>query len=280
MKTTRLATVLAFFMFAMATMGAERKGFIFLKTGEKFATQEIAGPTVASLTDYLGKQLGDTNYEPRVFNDPASFLAASAIGSKPAVGIVTPGFYLEYAKTQQMEPLLETKRAGVKEERYVLIARKDASDDLSKLGGKTIATSLASEQRYVIGVILRGKSREEIRLKQIADVEGAVFDLVEGVKNAADAVLMEAGAWTLFKDDPELGQKLKVVYQSEELPRDLVVIFGLKDSALNADKLKSVLKGMKDNEDGQKILRSIRVECFVDVDAERLAKAQKLFVGK
>ena len=85
---------------------------------------------------------------------------------------------MQYAKALGMEPLLETRRTGVKEQRYVLVARKDASDDLARWQGKTIATPLAGEQRYVISVILQGKLGEEIRLKPVTDVEGAVFDLV------------------------------------------------------------------------------------------------------
>ncbi len=266
---------------ASAAWADSRRPFLFLKTGEKFATQEIAGPTVAGLTAYAGeKAAGSTNaFEPRVMNDPVK--AAEFSGkSKPALGIVTAGFYMTYAKALGMEPLLETRRTGVKEERDVLVARKDASDDLSKFEGKTIATPLAGEQRYVIGVVLQGKLGEEIRLKQTMDVEGAVFDLAEGSKNAADAVLLEAGAWDLFKDDPDSGQKLKVIYRSDELPRDLVVVFGVKSGTLNVDKVKQVLKGMGGSDDGEKILRSIRVDSFTDVDQGRLSKAEKLFYGK
>ncbi len=143
-----------------------------------------------------------------------------------------------------------------------------------------IATPLATEQRYVIGVVLQGKLGEEIRLKPTMDVEGAVFDLAEGSKNAADAVLLEAGAWDTFKDDPDSGGKLKVVYQSDELPRDLVVLFGPKNGAVNVDKVKQALKDMGGSEDGQKILRSIQVESFTDIEQARLANAEKLFHGK
>ncbi len=266
---------------ASAAWADNPRPFLFLKTGEKFATQEIAGPTVAGLTAYAGeKAAGSTNaFEPRVMNDPVK--AAEFSGkSKPALGIVTAGFYMTYAKALGMEPLLETRRTGVKEERDVLVARKDASDDLSKFEGKTIATPLAGEQRYVIGVVLQSRLGEEIRLKQTMDVEGAVFDLAEGSKNAADAVLLEAGAWDLFKDDPDSGQKLKVIYRSDELPRDLVVVFGVKSGTLNVDKVKQVLKGMGGSDDGEKILRSIRVDSFTDVDQGRLSKAEKLFYGK
>jgi ABC-type phosphate/phosphonate transport system substrate-binding protein len=245
--------------------------FLFLKTGEKFATQEAAGPSVAGLTGYVGDKLG-TKFEPRVMNDPKKAVEF-CMASKPSLGIVTPGFYLAYAKALGMEPLLETKRTGVPAERYIVIAKKDAGGDLT---GKVVATTLAAEERYVIGVVLQAKFGRELRLKPVTDIEGAVFDLVEGVKAAADAVLMEQGAWALFKDDPELGPKLKVVFESSELPRDLVVRFG----SIEAEKIKSVLKQMSESEEGKRILRSIRVDAFVDVDRERLAKVQMLFHAK
>jgi len=265
----------------LATRAEGPRPFLFLKTGEKFATQEIAAPTVSGLTAYIGEKVaGATNaFEPRVINDPVK--AAEFSGkSKPALGIVTAGFYLTYAKALGMEPLLEIKRTGVKEERDILVTKKDGSEDLAKLEGKTIATPLAVEQRYVISVILQGKIGEEVRLQQTMDVEGSVFDLAEGSKKAADAVLLETGAWDLFKDDPDSGGKLKVVYQSEELPRDLVVVFAPKSDAMNIDKLKQALKDMNGNADGQKVLQSIRVDSFTDIDSNRLSKAEKLFYGK
>ncbi len=255
--------------------------FLFLKTGEKFATQEIAAPTVGGLTAYIGEKVGGgTNaFSPRVMNDPVK--AAEFSGkSKPALGIVTAGFYLTYSKTLGMEPLLEINRTGVKEERYLLVARKDGPADLASLEGKTIATPLAGEQLYVVGVVLQSKLGEEIRLQQTMDVEGSVFDLAEGSKKAADAVLLEAGAWDLFKDDPDSGGKLKVLYQSDALPHDLVVAFAPKRDTLNIDKLKQVLKDMSTNADGQKVLQSIRVDSFVDTDQARLSQAEKFFHGK
>ena len=252
--------------------------FLFLKTGEKFATQEVAGPTVGLLTAYVGDKVG-VKFDPRVMNDPVK-AAEFCSAEKPPVGIVTPGFYLQYAKALGMEPLLETKRTGVKQERYVLVARKDANDDLAKWQGKTIATPLAGEQRYVMSVVLQGKLGEELRLKQVNDVEGAVFDLADGAKDAADAVLMEAGTWKLFEKDGELGPKLKVVFTSDELPGNLVVLLGSKGDPVNADKLKVALKEMNGSESGKQVLSSIRVDAFVEIDKGRLTQAQARFYGK
>lgn len=252
--------------------------FLFLKTGEKFATQELAGPTVEGLTMYVGEKLdGMTNsFSPRVFNDPIQAVEFCA-AKKPGLGIVTPGFYLAYAKALGMEPLLEVQRERIPSERYVLVARADAGEDFSE---KIIATTLAAEERYVNSVILQGKYGRDVRLKSVADVEVAVFDLVEGAKGAADAVLMEEAAWSLFKDDAELGPKLKVVYRSQDLPRPLVVVFRPHPAEVDAQKLKGILKEMSGSEQGRRVLKSIRVEAFVEMDKERLAKATSLYHGK
>ena len=245
-------------------------GFLFLKTGEKFATQEAAGPTVSAFTASVGEKLGVT-FEARVLNDPTKaveFVAAK----KPAVGIVTPGFYLAYFKQLGLEPLLETRRQNVPAERYVLIVSKTATDDLK---GKTITTTLTKEERYFSSVILQGKLGEEVRLKAVPDVEGAAFDLAEGAKNAPDAILMEEGTWKAMEKDEELGPKLKVAFTSGELPRDLVVLFRPNAEGLDAQKLKVALTGVD-----KQVLANIRVDAFVDVDQPRLDKAQALFNGK
>jgi len=271
-----IAFVLLSATVALANGGPEP--FLFLKTGEKFATQEVAGPTVKGFTDYVGRKLA-VSFEPEVMNDPVK--AAEFCGAKkPIMGIVTPGFYLQYGKTLGLEPVSETRREGVIAEQYVLVVPKTAGDDVKTLAGKTVATTLAAEQRYVIGVILQDKLGKEVRLKPTMDIEGAVFNLADGAKNAADAVLVEEAAWKLFENDSELGPKLKVIYRSDELPRALVVLFGGNTSSVNAEKLKTVLKAMNDSEEGKTILRSIRVQSFVDLDRERLTKAQELFLGK
>ncbi|MCG3149287.1 MAG: hypothetical protein PCFJNLEI_02747 [Verrucomicrobiae bacterium] len=237
-------------------------GFLFLKTGEKFATQEAAGPTVAELTQQLG---GD--FEPRIFNDPAKAIEYVA-KSKPAAGIVTPGFYITYAKALGMTPLLEVKRHKIPVERYVLVTKQ--ATELTAI--KSVATALAAEQMYVMRVVLQNKLGEELRLQPTLDEEGAVFDLVEGGKSAADAVLLEEAAWEVLRADPELGAQVKAAFTSAELPGNLVVTFGGRaDSAKLVESLKTTPPA---------ILESIRVEVFSDIAAERLKRAEELFHAK
>lgn len=240
--------------------------FLFLKTGEKFATPETAGPTVAAFTAEVGKPLGVT-FAPRVLNDPAKAIEYCT-KKKPPVGIVTPGFYLAYGKVLGMEPLLETRRTGVPVERFVLVMRKDAGDGIEAAAGKVVATTLTSEERYVIGVIFQDKLGE-VRLKAVTDAEGAAFDVLE----KGDAVLLEEGTWTALAKDEELGAKLKVVYRSDELLGPLVVTFG--KHALDREKLKAALTGLK-----AETLASVRVEKFVAVEADRLQKAEARFHGR
>jgi hypothetical protein len=242
-------------------------GFLFLKTGEKFATPEAAGPTVTEFTTLVGKQVGEATFAPWVGNDPAKAVEYVTT-KKPALGIVTPGFYVAYAKALDMEPLLETQRTGVPVERYVLVMRKAAGEGIAAAKGQTIWTTLPAEERYVLGVILESQLGE-VRLKMTSDVEGAAFEIGDA------AVLMEEATWTALAQDEELGPKLKVVYRSAELPAPLVVAFRANVGRMDTGKVKAALKGLAPAVTGK-----IRVEKFVDVNEERLKQAEARFHGK
>jgi ABC-type phosphate/phosphonate transport system substrate-binding protein len=252
--------------------------FLFLKTGEKFATQETAGQTVGEFTACVAKAIGGVGFEPCVLNDPVKAVEFCTT-KKPAVGIVTPGFYLAYQKALDMEPLLEVRRQKVEKERYVVVVKKGAGDGLDAVRGKVLATTSAAEERYITGVILQDKVAE-LRLKPVTDIEGAVFDLVEGAKDAAGAVLLEEAAWRAMEKDEELGPKLKVAHRSEELPGTLVVAFRPNVGKLDLCKLKAALTSMNKSEEGRATLGSIRVEAFDKLNEPRLKKAQESFLGK
>ena len=253
--------------------------FLFLKTGEKFATQETAGPTVSAFLSQVGKAMDGAAFAPQVVNDPVKAVEFCT-KKKPEMGIVTPGFYLAYAKALEMRPLLEVRRQKVESERFVLVLKKGTGENLDAAKGKIIATTLSAEERYVKGVILQDKLGGEVRLKPVTDVEAAAMDLAEGAKNAAEAVLMEEGAWKAIEKDEELGPKLKAVYRSEDLPCAMLVAFCAPADSPGIEKVKTVFKTIQNTDAGQQALASIRVEKFADVDDARLKKAEKLFLGQ
>jgi hypothetical protein len=253
--------------------------FLFLKTGEKFATQETAAPTVGAFLAVAGKGMDGAEFAPQVMNDPAKAVEFVA-SKKPEFGIVTPGFYLAYGKALEMRPLLEVRRQKVESERFVLVMRKNVGETIDAAKGKVIATTLSAEERYVKGVILQDKLGAEARLKAITDVEAAAMDLAEGAKDAAEAVLMEEGAWKAIEKDEELGTKLRVVFRSDDLPCALLVAFRAACDCPKVAKLQTAYKNIQGTDDGKQALASIRVEKFEDVNAERLKKAEKLFLGQ
>jgi hypothetical protein len=255
---------------------------VFIQTGEKFATQEQAGSSVQALAGYISQQMTvSTNlFQARIFNDPAKAIGYIT-SQKAAVGIVTPGFYLTYVKALGMEPILETKRIGVAEERYVLVARKDAVTQLADLAGKTIGTQLAAEQRFVGGVLLQDKLGQEIRLQTLDDVEAAVFGLLEKAKDSPNAILMEESTWvSLFQPDQEVSAALQVVHRSEPVPGNLVVTFTANVGNLDLAKFKAAVAGMNTTDDGKAILRNIRVESFNEINHERLDRSRTLFTSQ
>ena len=142
--------------------------FLFLKTGKKFATQEMAGQTVGEFTAVVAKAVGGIEFEAQVMNDPVKAVEFCML-KKPPVGIVTPGFYVAYAKALEMEPLLEVRRQKVAAERYVVVVKKTTTEGLDAVRGKVLATSLAAEERYVTGVILQDKVAE-LRMKPVRDI--------------------------------------------------------------------------------------------------------------
>ncbi len=275
-------TFIAFVLGLADARANERAAMVFLKTGEKYATQEQAGGAVESLANYVSQQMtGSTNaFLARVFNSPAKtieFITAK----KPPVGIVSPGFYLTYHKTLGMEPLLETQRTGVSSERYVLVARTTGVPPPGEWAGKMVATQLAAESRYVLGVILQDNFGGEIRFKEIDDVEVAIIELAENKPGAPDAVLIEEVTWKeLFAGDDEIGPKLQVIYRSPELPGELVVAFKPNVGGFSLDAFKDALRGMPGTETGRHILRNIRLESFNHTNQERLQHAEKLFNPK
>jgi len=252
--------------------------FLFLKTGEKFATQEMAGQTVGEFTACVAKAIGDATFEPCVLNSPLKAVEFCTT-KKPPLGIVTPGFYLAYQKALDIEPLLEVRRQEVPAERYVVVVKKTAGDGLDALRGRVLATTLSAEERYITGVILQDKVTE-LRLKAVTDIEGALFDLVEGAKDAAGAVLMEETAWQIMEKDFELGPTLKAAYRSEELTGALVVAFRGNAGKLDWCKVKGALTSMNKSAEGRQALGNIRVEAFEPVNEPRLKKAQESFLGK
>lgn len=240
-------------------------GFLFLKTGEKFATQEAAAPTVTLFTEQVGAKLGE-KFEPQVVNDPAKAVEYIT-RRKPTLGIVTPGFYLTYARALGMDAVAEVKRQKVDIERYVLVT------PVRKKMVVTVASPLAAEPGYVQAVILQGRYGDELRLQTVTDVEGAVFDMAEAKKDAADGVVMEEGVWQVLSTDAELSKQLKVAFTSEALPGNLVVTFR---GQVEPAKVRSALQAL----DGNDVLKQIRVASFTEVNGDRLKAAEDLFRGK
>jgi hypothetical protein len=212
-------------------------------------------------------------------NQPVKAAEFSA-ARKPALGIVTAGFFLAYEKALGLEPLLEVHREKIGAERQVLVTRQDGSADLAALQGKPLATALTGEPLYVLKVVLQSKLGRESRLVAVSDPEGTVFDLAENAPDAPAMVLLEEAAWKLFAADPELNGKLKVVFTSAELPRDLVVVLRPNATGLDTAAVARTLQTMSESDQGKTILGSIRVTKFAPIDQERLARARKLFHGE
>jgi hypothetical protein len=276
--------IFAIFAFLAASAHPEHAGprtFLVLKTGEKLATDEIAGPTVAGLTKYLGQKLGQSDdfFAPKIENEPEKALAI-ARANKPLAGIVTPAFYFSHRETLPMHVAAEVRRIGLPAERYAVVVHEQFEGDLESLRGKTIATTLVAEKQYVARVILQGKLGDDVALAASTDLDATVIDIAEKVEGAPIAALLDLATWDFYRRDAQLGPQLKAVFQSDVLPRDLVVVFTQSQNGLDAASFQSAVLAMDKDAEGRAILRSIRVETFDEVDRGRLRRAEQLFHGQ
>ena len=112
--------------FAATARADGPRPFLFLKTGEKFATQEAAGPTVVGLTAYVGEKVaGTTNaFEPYVMNDPVK--AAEFSGkNKAALELVDTPATIKLIAREDSDPSI--RKAAIQKLTDTYMGKIDAA---------------------------------------------------------------------------------------------------------------------------------------------------------
>lgn len=252
---------------------------LVLKTGERDATQKKAGKFIAELAKYLGPLLGVPNLEGRVTNKPED--AVKQIEERrPVFAIVTPAFFLEHEEGMGLVPVAAARRLGHDGEAYSLVVRKGASTPPE---GARLASVIACDRRYVEQVVLPGLGEKSVRkpdLKSVRSLADAVYDLTEGGPEAPAAVLLDQASLDYFKADATLWPKLDVLATTPTLPADLVVVFGGDAVQERAERLRTVLEKMLQDEEGRRICKTLQTDGFAAVESGSLVAARKLYRGQ
>ncbi|MBI5367640.1 MAG: PhnD/SsuA/transferrin family substrate-binding protein [Planctomycetes bacterium] len=256
--------------------------FLVLKTGEPGADPAKAGGFLTQWGDYLSARVragGGADPGPvhgTITAEPAAALAAVA-ARRFAWGIVTPAFLLDHGAALGLKPLLQTRRNGRAAERFVVVTRKGAA--AGKPAGfwkARVMTLLTREADYVRRAIFEDAAGA-VTLEAVTNLADAVYAVIEDDEAKDAAVLLDAAGADFFRADELSWPKLEVLFESQELPPDVVVGFAANLPAETETALRAALGGMRADEEGKRICRNLQTDGFGPVDEALWARARKLY---
>ncbi|MCB9931931.1 MAG: hypothetical protein H6841_00755 [Planctomycetes bacterium] len=250
-------------------------GLVVYKLGERYATDDKAGATLDSFTDYLDKRIAGSDFTRLgVRNKPDESLKLFQDEKKPvAVAIVSPGFYFKHKATLKLTALAEATRGGKDGEQYTLVG---AAEMKEYPAGKKVATSMSADLDWLNKAVLRAPAgAKPVEWVQYDNLSDAAYEIIDEEDGAPDFVLVDAVTLEVFGKDADL-KTLKQGLQSERLPQDLVVEV---DGRLGEkrEEFKKQLGALDDNEEGKKIGENLQSPKFPAPDQKRLEKVQQWY---
>ena len=182
-------------------------------------------------------------------NDPAEALK-ELDKHLPAVGIVSLGFYLEYADRFGMTPALEAYPL----EKYVLVASEGKVKKAADLDGKVVMGGALYEPRFVSRILFPPKAEGAKALagwqgsgswlsKPTTKVSSALYQLG---KNRVQAVLLRGKQYESMKKLGRL-KKVEKVIESEYYPPAVIVAFrgALKSTEAVSEEQRLLINAME-----------------------------------
>jgi len=237
--------------------------FAVIQPGQP-GTEAEARPVMDALADYIQQKMGsDETIKGRYFNqlEPAlAFLKSSP----PAWGIVQLGVYAQHAMRFEMTPMVATRPSGFTKDVWRLMVYRDADSSWQSLSGKIRGNMLFEKKAAAcllfglppdrLPFTLEGTFRPLRSLRSLAKgkITGVVLDRVqyETVRTMS------------------VGERIKAIHTSRELPTSPVVWFGAANDATK--KLAGVLQGMKTDANAAKLLTLLQTDGFGPADPELL----------
>jgi hypothetical protein len=192
-----------------------------------------------------------------------------------ALAFVPLPFYLEYAESLGLEPLLQGIDAERPSETWTLVAAKGKVSGPGSLDGWQIAGRGGYSPAFVRGVALEGWGA----LPETAEVtftSRAVSVLRKASRGEPVAVLLD-GEQSAALDGLPFAAELEPVFTSEPLPGSLLCVVGERLDAESAAELSEALLRLGDKKKGREILDELRLARFATVDEAGLARARELW---
>jgi len=237
--------------------------FAVIQPGQP-GTEAEARPVMDALAQYLQQKMGSgETIRGFYFNqlEPAlTFLNASP----PSWGITQLGVYVQHGKRFQMTPVAATRPGGFTKDTWRLMTRKDGESKWQSLKGE-IQGNMLFEKRAAACLLF------ELTLDRLPFTLEGTFRPLNSLRSAAKGkiagVVLDRVQYETAKT-MSVGEKIKVVQTSRDLPTSPVVWFGPVNGA--AKKLAGVLQGMKEDAGAAKLLTLLQTEGFGPADPDLL----------
>lgn len=247
-----------------------------------------AEPIMQTFGSYIGERL-ERRVRPAYFNELKQAQDWLAQG-KPRHGILSLSLYLRWRKEHGLRVVAHAEREGKGTGRYHLLV--PASSKLKSLQdlpeGACVWSAHLDDPRFASRVVFGGKLgvkdvwREgkalpglpEGRVRVVSSTRAlsALRRMQQGKPykgNPVDAVLVDDTSWQGLQELKRFKGVFRVLYASPPLPTAPVVSFGDVPEA-ESKRLGEVLGGMKDDDEGRKILKTLRATGFCPAQRKAL----------
>jgi len=260
-----------------------------------------AEPIMQTFGSYVGERLG-RRVRPVYFNELRAAKDWMSQGM-PRHGILSLSLYLRWRDEHGLRVVAHAERGGKGTGRYHLLvlakSKLKTLADLASREGACVWSAHLDDARFASRVVFGG----QLQVKEVVTAEGETAPGLPGGRvrvvsstralsalrrmqqgkpykgNPVDAVLVDDTSWEGLQQLKRFKGVFRVLYASSPLPTAPVVSF--RDVPESESKrLGEVLGGMKSDDEGRKILKTLQATGFAPPQREALAGLVARYEGK
>jgi len=262
--------------------------FLILKPGDPGATTELATEYLATIANYFTSHvpaLHGKHLRGWIANHPDT-AAAIMKHHPPIMAYVPAGFYFKYfhEKKQPVAPIAQAPRFGKNIEHFYIVTTKSGPATLDAIKGTVVRTAFGIDWDYLRRMVFPSDFQPGIqfKLEESQNLADDLFLLIESanhkkVNTEPVALLLDEELKHFFEVDDLTWPKLKIIWTSEDLPRDLFVAIGAQWAEADRKGLFDALVKMNTDPKGKELLDLMQSSGFTRVDTPLLNRTKEKY---
>jgi hypothetical protein len=280
-----LVALLGTLLWVPGSAAQDARHFLMVNPGNEAATPDRAEDFLARMGRYLHDAVPALQDRPvRGWITNRRDSAQTYLSRNPVLAFVPPSVYLEHLRGPERAatPVVEIPRFDATAQRYHLVVPKNGPSGLDALRGGLVRVPEGADPTYLSRIVLPPSFQPgpDVQLETAENMNDEVFLMTEGPlgdEQPADALLLDSDLKHFFETDDLVWPKLKIIWTSEPLPRDLVVTLGPSWDAASRQALTDTLLQMSQNDTGAKLLELMNSSGFRPVQEERLSEVVRQY---